>query len=38
MWKIIDTYNWEEIRKEFRWVRDMSGVPQDPIFHTGRRC
>jgi predicted kinase len=34
MWKLIDTYNWEEIKSEFRWIRDMTGIPQDPVFHA----
>jgi predicted kinase len=33
MWKIIDTRNWEHV-KEFRWIRDMIGVPQDPLYHA----
>ena len=24
---------WREIREAFGWVRDLAGVPQDPVFH-----
>lgn len=34
MWKIINSYDWELIRKEFSWIRDMQAVPQDPIYHA----
>lgn len=33
MWKIINTSDWKEIENTFDWIRDMNGVPQDPIFH-----
>jgi len=34
MWKIIENKDWENIRESFSWIRDMEGVPQDPIFHA----
>lgn len=34
MWKITNNINWSAIREEFEWIRDMEGVPQDPIFHA----
>lgn len=33
MWKIYNTFDWEKLKSEFEWIRDMQGVPQDPIFH-----
>lgn len=33
MWKIINTSDWEVIENTFDWIRDMKGIPQDPIFH-----
>ncbi len=34
MWKLYHTYNWSQLTSEFNWVRDMEGVPQDPIHHA----
>lgn len=34
MWQIINTTNWESIRNKFSWIRDMEGVPQNPIYHA----
>lgn len=34
MWEIIDTKNWEVIKKQFDWIRDMQGVPQNPLYHA----
>ncbi|MEO1053121.1 MAG: AAA family ATPase [Bacteroidota bacterium] len=34
MWKIIDNYNWDNIRSKFDWVRDMADVPQNPVYHA----
>lgn len=33
MWKIFSTYDWGKLKSTFEWIRDMQGVPQDPIFH-----
>ncbi|NOQ74427.1 MAG: AAA family ATPase [Crocinitomix sp.] len=34
MWKISNTYNFNELINEFDWLSDMKGVPQDPIYHA----
>lgn len=34
MWQIIETFEWETIRRRFDWVRAMQGVPQDPVYHA----
>lgn len=34
MWQIIEDYQWDTIRQRFFWVRDMQGVPQDPVYHA----
>ena len=34
MWKINKTYDWAGLKSKFSWIRDMEGVPQDPIFHV----
>lgn len=34
MWQITDNYQWEKVRRRFDWVRDMQGVPQDPVYHA----
>lgn len=34
MWKIINTQKWEEIHQAFDWIRDMEGVPQNPLYHA----
>lgn len=33
MWQISNEKNWEALQK-FEWVRDMKGVPQDPVYHA----
>ncbi len=35
MWRIIDIekQNWKDLEHTFQWIKDMDGVPQDPIFH-----
>lgn len=34
MWRITTNRNWEALEQQFDWVADMSGVPQDAIFHA----
>ena len=34
MWQIVNTTNWASIRNKFSWIRDMEGVPQNPIYHA----
>jgi putative nucleotidyltransferase with HDIG domain len=34
MWKLSEHTDWQLLEKEFDWVRDMKGVPQDAIFHA----
>lgn len=34
MWMISDNKKWKHLREQFDWVRDMEGVPQDPIYHA----
>ncbi len=34
MWKINNTYNFEELTNKFTWLSDMKGVPQDAIYHA----
>ena len=34
MWKISNSYEWESLKKEFEWIQDMEGVPQDAIYHA----
>jgi predicted kinase len=34
MWKLSEHTQWELLEKEFNWVSDMKGVPQDAIFHA----
>ncbi len=34
MWTFIQNKNWEHLVDTFEWVRDMKGVPQDPVFHA----
>ncbi|MEM9920351.1 MAG: HD domain-containing protein, partial [Bacteroidota bacterium] len=34
MWTISEHKNWDQLVDKFSWVRDMQGVPQDPIFHA----
>ena len=33
MWRLTDKTDWNEIRNEFDWIRDMAGVPQDKLYH-----
>ncbi|MEM9824187.1 MAG: AAA family ATPase, partial [Bacteroidota bacterium] len=34
MWKIIEEQNWDHIRDQFSWIRDMEQVPQDKYYHA----
>ncbi len=34
MWTISNNKDWSELQKQFDWVRDMDGVPQDPVYHA----
>lgn len=34
MWTLTDDKDWNSLVKQFDWVRDMEGVPQDPIHHA----
>lgn len=34
MWQLTINKQWPDLEKAFDWVADMSGVPQDPIFHA----
>jgi putative nucleotidyltransferase with HDIG domain len=34
MWTLTVNKSWKDIREAFDWVRDMEGVPQDPIHHA----
>lgn len=34
IWKIYHTKNWSDLWTQFAWLRDMEGVPQDPIHHA----
>lgn len=34
MWQITENYQWDRIRWNFKWVRDMQEVPQDPVYHA----
>jgi putative nucleotidyltransferase with HDIG domain len=29
-----EPYEWEKLVREFSWVRDLRGCPQDPVFHA----
>jgi putative nucleotidyltransferase with HDIG domain len=33
MWKLNSRKDWRSLEKTFDWVRDMKGVPQDPLYH-----
>ncbi|GAB3962028.1 AAA family ATPase [Spirosoma harenae] len=33
-WQLTDRKQWPDLLKQFDWVRDMVGVPQDPIHHA----
>jgi putative nucleotidyltransferase with HDIG domain len=34
MWTITANKDWEYVRNQFDWVRDMELVPQDPVHHA----
>jgi putative nucleotidyltransferase with HDIG domain len=34
MWKISNTYHIKDLEKEFDWITEMKGVPQDAIYHA----
>lgn len=34
MWRISNSYEWSTLKSEFSWIRDMQGIPQDPVFHA----
>jgi len=34
MWTLTDNKDWEDLRQQFTWVRDMEGVIQDPEHHA----
>lgn len=34
MWKISKSYEWQDLKNQFSWIRDMQGVPQDKIYHA----
>jgi predicted kinase len=40
MWKCfgytekVEDLDWQAITNKFEWIRDMIGVPQDPVFHA----
>ncbi|NJO90865.1 MAG: AAA family ATPase [Chloroflexia bacterium] len=34
MWKLHETYNWQDLENQFDWVGDMQHVPQDPVYHA----
>lgn len=34
MWRIAENKDWASLKKNFSWVRDMQGVPQDAIHHA----
>jgi predicted kinase len=34
MWRITENKDWASLKKQFSWVRDMEGVPQDAIHHA----
>ncbi|RYZ35920.1 MAG: HDIG domain-containing protein [Sphingobacteriales bacterium] len=34
MWTLTNNKTWESIRSEFDFVRDMEGMPQDPVHHA----
>lgn len=34
MWQLTEHRDWALLEKEFGWVRDMAGVPQDPVYHA----
>jgi predicted kinase len=34
MWRLTENKDWASLKKQFSWVRDMEGVPQDAIHHA----
>lgn len=34
MWKITENIAWESLYQQFDWIRDMEGVPQNPLYHA----
>ncbi len=34
MWTLTINKDWESLRNQFDWVRDMENVPQDPVHHA----
>ena len=34
MWTLTTDKDWKHVRAQFDWVRDMEGVPQDPVHHA----
>jgi predicted kinase len=34
MWRLTENRNWDALKQQFSWVRDMVGVPQDAIHHA----
>jgi len=30
----VEDLDWQTITNKFEWIRDMIGVPQDPVFHA----
>ncbi|GEP97985.1 AAA family ATPase [Chitinophaga cymbidii] len=34
MWTISNNKSWEQLEQQFDWVRDMRGIPQDPVHHA----
>lgn len=34
MWTISDKKDWASLYNQFDWIRDMRGVPQDPVHHA----
>lgn len=33
-WQLTDRTDWPDLLQQFGWVRDMIGVPQDPVYHA----
>lgn len=34
MWTLANDKDWDSLRNQFDWVRDMENVPQDPVHHA----
>lgn len=34
MWKVSERKDWAYLEKEFDWIKRMSAVPQDPVYHA----